>query len=132
MNRGNNYSEIRDLNAIIEQAMEAIAHADNILRRNADLEEMAMLAEAINDKQETIAAKRDSHQATVKQCEEILAELESREDLLQVQMHLQLSQDRDDAGEIKGIICGCNRRLDGWLRRNLPGLKAMLSGRLGT
>jgi hypothetical protein len=125
--RGNNYTEIKELRAIQDEIMDAIAAANEILARSLPIEESRLLWRAINEKQE---AAREKVRACLKQlarCIVLLDELEEKEDLLHAECYALLERDRESAGSIQRHGVDANRRLDSWVRRNLQILKRSFS-----
>lgn len=127
MIHGNNFKEISELRAIEDTLMDAIARVDQILTRKASLEEMKLLWQVINEKQRKFAGRVNEHRAAVDRCLELLAALEEREDMLQIECFQLLEKDAEDAGVAKSYLVEANRAHEGWWRRNLQLLKAAFS-----
>jgi len=132
MGRDNNYSEINALRRIQEDLMEAIASINRVLERSLPVEEARLLAQAINEKQEVYRARLHDYGRAILRCEELLAQLEEREDLLQADLLRSLEADLEDCDRAKAEAVRANRALTGWLARNLAGLKDLFSREAAT
>ena len=135
---GNNFSEIQALYRIEESIMDVVARARDILGREAVAEELRRAAEEVNARQAVFEAKltnilrlhdkrHQEFQALFGRCRGLLADLEEVEDRIQAQAFSLLSRDEEDADAIVSYAVGANRNLDGWLHRNLQGLKQLFS-----
>ncbi len=124
---GNNFSEIKELREVQNQIMDAIALADDIMRRHASLDEMKTVCRSINDKQAAIKERLQAYRRAIYTCDQKLEILEEKEDALQLECFSLLSRDLEDADAAKAHLVAGNRRLSSWISRNLSGLKAMFS-----
>lgn len=127
MKPGNNYTEIKELRSIQDELMDCICRADDILRRNAGLDEIQLIWRAINEKQASVDERLRAYREAFTKCWLARTALEDREDKLQLECFSLLEMDVEDADATKAHLIGANRRMTGWMKRNLEALKGAFS-----
>lgn len=140
MRGANNYHEIAALREVEEQIMDVIARAREILARRATVEELRAAYLDINERQADYRGKLEDvfllhdrrhkeFQALFQRCRRLLDELEQAEDSIQNECFKLLFCDLRDAEAARHLAVGANRKLSGWIGRNLRALKTAFSRR---
>ncbi|MDI6822541.1 MAG: hypothetical protein QMD66_06780 [Actinomycetota bacterium] len=140
MRGANNYHEIAALREVEEQIMDVVAKAREILARQATVEELRAAYLDINKRQAAYQGKLEDifllhdqrhkeFQALFQRCRHLLEELEQAEDSIQNECFKLLFYDLKDAEAARLSAVGANRKLSGWIGRNLQALKSAFSRR---
>jgi uncharacterized protein YaaN involved in tellurite resistance len=122
----NNYEGLKELTRMIEQLMDANAHAHETLNRCNEVGELQDEHAKINHLQGLVREKISTYTLYINQAIRAADELEAKEDLLALKMFDMARSCQLDAEAIVGHVTAATRVQDGWVRKHLDGIKAML------
>lgn len=122
----NNYEGLRDLRHITESLMDANAHAHELLNRACEADELRDMHAKVNLLQRTVREKISTYTLYINQAIKAADELEGKEDLLTLQLLDMLGGCQSEAEGMIGHLTEATMAHEGWVRRHLSGLKAML------
>jgi hypothetical protein len=122
----NNFEGLKELTRMVEQLMDANAHAHETLNRCNEVGELREEQAKINHLQQVVREKISTYSIYINQAVQAANELESKEDLLALKLFDLIGSCQLDAEAVVGHVTAATRIQDGWIRKHLDGIKALL------
>jgi len=122
----NNFEGLKELTRMVEQLMDANAHAHETLNRCNEVGELREEQAKINHLQQVVREKISTYSIYINQAVQAANELESKEDLLALKLFDLIGSCQLDAEAIVGHVTAATRIQDSWIRKHLDGIKALL------